>query len=62
MKIDAKSLRQLAAWAGRPLPPGNGFGAVSIEAAISAKDGVYSLTNAKIALDGMTLPATSLST
>lgn len=55
LKIDAKSLRQLAAWAGRPLPPGNGFGAVSIEAAISAKDGVYSLTNAKIALDGMNL-------
>ena len=55
LKIDAKSLRQLAAWAGEPLPPGNGFGAVSIESSISARDGVYSLTTAKIALDGMKL-------
>lgn len=55
LKIDAKSLRQLAAWADEPLPPGNGFGAISIESGIAAKEGVYSLSNAKIALDGMKL-------
>lgn len=51
--LDAKSLRDLAAWLGAPLPPGNGLGAIALQAAVSAKDGVYTLSRADIALDGM---------
>src|SRR5579864_1920715 len=55
LSLDTRSLRRLAAWGGQPLPPGNGFGAATVEAAMSAKDGVLTLSKAAIALDGMKL-------
>lgn len=53
LTFNAPSLRQLATWAGQPVPPGNGFGAVGVQAALSAAGGVYTLSNAKITLDNM---------
>lgn len=58
VSLSAPSLRQLAAWAGHGLPPGNGFGAVTLMAAVAAKGGVYSLSKANIALDQMKLTGT----
>lgn len=55
LTASAPSLRELAAWAGQPMPPGNGFGAISVQAGVAAANGVYTLSNAKIALDNMTL-------
>ena len=55
LSLDTQSLRKLADWGGQPLPPGNGFGAATIKAAMSAKDGVLTLSKAAIALDGMKL-------
>jgi AsmA protein len=55
LSLNAPSLRRLAGWAGHKLPPGNGFGAVTVAAAVSAKGGVYTLSNAQIALDQMKL-------
>ncbi|HML11257.1 MAG TPA: AsmA family protein [Stellaceae bacterium] len=51
----APSLRQLAAWVGQPLPPGNGFGAITVQASLSATSSALALHNAKIALDGMSV-------
>ena len=31
LKLGAHSVRSLAAWAGHPLPPGNGFGLMALE-------------------------------
>jgi AsmA protein len=56
--LSAPSLRRLAGWSGHPLPPGNGFGAVGVTAAVSAKGGVYALSKADITLDGMKLAGT----
>lgn len=53
LTFNAPSLRQLATWAGQTLPPGNGFGAVGVQAALSATGGIYTLGNAKITLDAM---------
>jgi AsmA protein len=55
LSLNTQSLRKLAAWGGQPLPPGNGFGATTIESAVSTKDGVLTLSKAAIALDGMNL-------
>jgi uncharacterized protein involved in outer membrane biogenesis len=55
LKLNAPSIRDLALWAGQAMPPGNGFGAVTVDAAISSTDGMYSLTKGKIALEGMAL-------
>jgi AsmA protein len=55
LKLTAKSLRQLAAWSGQSLPPGNGLGAITVDATVLASPGTYALSNAKIALDGMSL-------
>jgi AsmA protein len=56
--LTAPSLRRLAGWAGHPLPPGNGFGAITAAGALAAKGGVYTLSGAKIALDEMKLAGT----
>ncbi|HEY1796945.1 MAG TPA: AsmA family protein [Stellaceae bacterium] len=58
LSLDAPSLRRLAGWAGHPLPPGNGLGAVTVTAAVRGKDGVYTLSKADIGLDRMKLAGT----
>jgi AsmA protein len=55
LTLNTRSLRELAAWTGQNLPPGNGFGATTIEAAVAAKDEVFTLSKAAISFDGMTL-------
>jgi uncharacterized protein involved in outer membrane biogenesis len=55
MSFNAPSLRQLAVWIGQPLPPGNGFGAIKVDAALTATTSALALHNAKIALDNMTV-------
>jgi len=58
ISLNAPSLRRLAAWAGHPLPPGNGFGAITLTAVVAGKNDVYTLSNANIALDRMKLAGT----
>jgi len=55
LKLTAPSIRDLALWAGQTMPPGNGFGDISVDAAIGSADGLYSLTKAKVVLEGMAL-------
>ena len=55
LKLEAHSLRGLASWAGETLPPGDGLGAITIDAAVAAKGSVYALTGAAISIDGMKL-------
>src|SRR5579863_2593524 len=55
LTLKTRSLRTLAAWIGKKLPPGNGLGAATIDSAVSAKDGVVTLSKAAISLDGMTI-------
>ncbi|MGH7093399.1 MAG: AsmA family protein, partial [Stellaceae bacterium] len=55
LKLTAPSLRRLAAWAGEALPPGNGLGAIAVNARVAAHGGVYTLSRAGIALDRMKL-------
>lgn len=56
LTFSTPSVRSLAAWAGQPMPPGSGFGALNLQAmATAATNGVYALSNAKITLDNMTL-------
>jgi AsmA protein len=55
LTLNTRSLRELTAWTGQQLPPGNGFGAATIESAIAAKDGVLTLSKAAISFDGMKL-------
>ena len=53
LKLGAHSVRSFAAWMGKPLPPGNGFGLVALEGQFTARDGVYSLTHTHLAFDSM---------
>jgi AsmA protein len=55
LTLNTRSLRELSAFIGQKLPPGNGFGAATIQSALSAKGGVLTLSKAAIALDGMKL-------
>jgi AsmA protein len=55
LKLKARSLRELAAWLERPLPPGNGLGAITINATFTGSQMAASFTKAAVSLDGMTL-------
>lgn len=51
--LDVPSVRELAAWAGSPLPAGKGFGALSIEGKASGSGNDYRFSGAQIGFDGM---------
>ncbi|MDE2229110.1 MAG: AsmA family protein [Alphaproteobacteria bacterium] len=59
MKLDGTvdlgipSLRNLAAWAGRPMPPGNGFGPLSIKGKVAIAGSKYTFSDAAIAFDAI---------
>ncbi len=53
VSLDVPSVRDLAAWAGSPMPAGDGFGALSIEGKASGSGNTYRFTDAKIGFDGM---------
>jgi AsmA protein len=57
LKLGAHSVRSLAAWLGHPLPAGNGFGLMALEGQFVASDGVYSLRQAQIRFDSMSMSA-----
>lgn len=48
------SLRDLARWAGKPLAPGGGLKAFSLNGALDLTNSVITVTDAAVALDGMT--------
>ena len=50
--VDSKSLRNLSAWLGTPLPQSEGFGALSLESRLVVAGNSVSLVNAKSTLDG----------
>lgn len=53
VKLDVTSVRELAAWAGSPMPAGDGFGALSITGKASGSGDTYRFADAKIVFDGM---------
>lgn len=53
MKLDVTSVRELAAWAGNPMPAGDGFGALAITGKASGSGDMYRFSDARIAFDGM---------
>jgi AsmA protein len=55
LKIDAPSLRDLAAWAGSPLAPGSGFGAFALAANVTASSEKADFSHPVIALANLTL-------
>jgi AsmA protein len=57
ISLGAHSVRSLAAWLGHPLPAGNGFGLLALEGQFVAGDGVYSLRQAQLRFDSMSMNA-----
>ena len=55
LKLDTPSLRKLAGWAGKPLPPGGGLGHLSLEGTLSAKGKTDRFSAIRLVLDKMTL-------
>ncbi len=53
VSVDVPSVRNLAAWAGNPMPAGNGFGPLSITGKAKGAGDRYSFQNAKVSFDGM---------
>ncbi len=51
--LDVPSVRELASWAGNPMPAGEGFGPLSISGQASGTDNTYRFSDAKIGFDGM---------
>jgi len=51
--LDVSSVRELAAWAGNPMPAGEGFGPLAISGQASGTDNSYRFSDAKIGFDGM---------
>jgi AsmA protein len=52
LDLDVPSVRELAAWTGKPLSaPGNGFGPLKIAGTVTVDGSRYSFTQAKLALD-----------
>ncbi|MFN4229867.1 AsmA family protein [Parvibaculum sp.] len=51
--LDVPSVRELASWAGSPMPAGEGFGPLSISGQASGTDNTYRFSDAKIGFDGM---------
>ncbi len=53
--LSAPSLKALSAWAGRPISAGDGLGPLAIKANVSVAGHRYGLSDAHLALDGMTM-------
>lgn len=58
MDLSVPSVRDLAAWLGSPLAPGNGFGPLAIRGKASGSGNTYNFSDAKIGLDGMNATGT----
>lgn len=51
--LSIPSVRDLAAWAGQPMAPGDGFGALDLKGTVAVVGDKYSFTGATLAFDGM---------
>ncbi len=51
--LDIPSVRALAAWAGQPMAPGDGFGPLELNGTVAVVGDKYSFTGATLAFDGM---------
>jgi len=51
--LHVPSVRELAAWAGSPMPKGDGFGPLSLSGKTSGGGDTYRFTDARIGFDGM---------
>jgi len=51
--LDIPSVRALAAWAGQPMAPGDGFGPLELNGTVAVVGDTYSFTGATLAFDGM---------
>lgn len=51
--LNIPSVRDLAAWAGRPMAAGDGFGALELNGKVTVVGDKYSFTDATLAFDGM---------
>ncbi|HEX7776608.1 MAG TPA: AsmA family protein [Parvibaculum sp.] len=56
--LDIASVRDLASWLGSPLPPGSGFGPLTIQGTASGGGTDYTFSDAKIGFDGMSATGT----
>jgi AsmA protein len=56
--LDVASVRDLASWLGNPLPPGSGFGQLTIKGTASGGGTDYTFGNATIGFDGMSATGT----
>jgi len=54
VSLSTPSLRNLLAWIGQPLTPGQGLGAFSIKGAVALEAGAFSFDKADFTLDGST--------
>ena len=53
VNLDVTSVRELAAWAGSPMPAGDGFGALTLAGKANGSGNSYHFSEAQIAFDGM---------
>ncbi len=53
VELNVSSVRALAAWAGSPMPDGEGFGALALSGKASGAGDTYRFSDAKIGFDGM---------
>ena len=51
--LNIPSLRSLAAWAGQPMPAGNGFGLLAIKGKVAIAGAKYAFSNAVVAFDAI---------
>jgi len=54
VSLSTPSLRDLLAWIGQPLTPGQGLGAFSIKGVVALEEGAFSFDKADFTLDGST--------
>jgi len=55
VRLDIPSLRDLAAWGGTPLPPGDNFGTADLESELTSEGTSLVFSRLRMTLDGMTI-------
>lgn len=53
IRCESPSVRELAGWLGKPLPPGGGLGPLAIKSDLSLVGEKLDLSNSKLSIDGM---------
>jgi AsmA protein len=55
VNLSIESLRELSAWGGTPLPPGDNFGTTELQAAVESGPNRTSFSGLRMTMDGMTM-------